>query len=264
MAAIQHSAFIDAEGAILAAEIIAFLLQPKAPKDDFKAFAQLVCNFYEGRGGSAPSKNHIGESTKIAIALDKAKRLQAESKQVNKKSLILPMHATYQAARGVKLTGDADADWRAIRAQLEDGGCKRLNEVADEARNLRLLDRGAQLRAALSENWRVSLSYVDALEIVRRAFVQEHFASGWRVENGVIVMNMHKAKGKQFDEVIIFEGWPQYKRRQIVANPHRIVRGNSRDQDLGQARQNLRVSITRAKSRTTILTPNADPCILLP
>lgn len=262
MAAIKHSAFIDVEAAVLAAEIIAFLLQPEAPKRDFRAFVQLVRNFYEGRGGDTPTKTHIAESARISAALDKAQQATAEGKQIHKNSLIRPMIATYRRARVVDLTGDPDADWLAVRAQLDDGPCKRLEEVAVESRNVRLLDRGTQLRAALSESWRASLSYTDALDIVRRAFVQEHFASAWRPETGVVVMNMHKAKGKQFDEVIIFEGWPIIAKKQIVSNPDRIVRGNSCEQDLSQAKQNLRVSITRAKTRTTILTPKADPCVL--
>jgi len=263
MPLINHHAAIDMAGAILAAELIAFLLQPRWPVDDFEEFVGLLCNFFRGKGGDDPSRTDIAESVAIDRALRRAIELANKDKEPPAKSIIQPIRAGYKQCAAFQHTGDPGRDWLAIRGILAECGCKRLAQVAEEARNVRLLDRGTQLREALSLDWRNNGAYRSALDIVRQAFVQEHFATSTRRESGVMVMNMHKAKGKQFDEVIIFEGWPRYARRQIVANPHRIVRGNVAGDHVTHASYNFRVSVTRAKVQTTIMTPDGDPCILL-
>ena len=261
--AIGHAASIDMEGPILGADIIAFLLQQEGAMDDLEQLIYLLCQYYRGRGGANPTKGDLVEAERLASALARWNERVGSGLTPHANSVLHAVRSTLSAAHEIPLTGDPDKDWVAVRAALADSACPRLMSVAEDVRNVRLLERGNQLRHALAQNWRDTGRYRDALEITRLSFLQVHFATTQRPETGIVVMNMHKAKGKQFDEVIIFEGWPVKSKGKILANLDRIVRENKADGDLSQARQNFRVSITRAKLRTTILTPYDDPCVLL-
>jgi DNA helicase-2/ATP-dependent DNA helicase PcrA len=263
MTNIPHTAVIDIEAAILAAESIAFLMQPDIDSHHFEHFIELLCSYFHGKGGDTPTKSDLRQAENIQKAYKDWLTRQVAGKVIRKRSILAATIAVYGTIRKITLTGSPDKDWFAIRRVLEKGPCSRLRELAREARNIRLLERGAQIRQELSQDWLDNGYYTNALRIIQRAFVREHFSTNSKPESGVVVMNMHKAKGKQFDEVIIFEGWPIKRKGQPPYNADRIVRYNSRKYDSDQARQNFRVSVTRAKFNTTILTPKNDPCILL-
>ena len=265
---IIHHVSIDIEEAMLAMEILAFLLQPASSEGDIHEFLDLLRNFFYGKGGNdIPTQTAMKEAQKIERAAKKAVEYKNTGKNLPQNSIVHPISNSYQECRDIKFLGDPEKDWLSVRNILQDSGCRRLREVAEKARNIRILGRGTQLRKALSQAWRETEAYTDALDIVRKSFTQEHFARSRKPETGIVVMNMHKAKGHQFDEVIIFEGWPRRTGDAIVSNPDRVVRGNIRNNGsyhAAQARENLYVSITRSKLRTTIMTPKNDRCILLP
>jgi DNA helicase-2/ATP-dependent DNA helicase PcrA len=251
---VPHSAVIELEAAILGSDIIAHLLQPQSIRSK-DVLVELLCNYFEGKGGDSPTKKALNEANSFRAAHEKWQKALANGKKPPGNSILVKTFAVSDAVRDLKLTGDPGRDWRSIRGVLENGECSRLKEIGREVRNIRLLERGSQLQAGLGEDWRENGCYANALEIVRQAFVQEHFATSSKPESGVVVMNMHKAKGKQFDEVIIFEGWSQWS--------NRIVRGNDQANINEGVLQNFRVSVTRGRKQTTILTPNNDPCVLL-
>lgn len=260
---ISHTAAVDMEGPVLAAEIIAFLLQQRGHDGCFDEFVELMCSYFHGRGGATPTKGDMEEAARFRKALAKWNECLAKGRATPGNSVLQGAYAVHQAAAALTFTGDPDADWVTVRGVLEAGACQRLQGIAMDVRNVRLLERGTQLRQGLAQDWREIGGYSNALAIIRQSFVQEHFATAHKPESGIVVMNMHKAKGKQFDEVIIFEGWPKRVQNEVVGNPDRIVRGNVHDGAMTQARQNFRVSVTRAKVRTTIMTPKDDVCVLL-
>ena len=260
---IEHSATVDMEAPILAAEVIAFGLQSYHTTLDVGTFIILIANYFRGKGGDAPRTTTLKKASQILAAYKTAMDRRSNGKDIPKNSIFLPIEKAAVGLSNLDLTGDPEIDWHTICDHVGEAGCTRLAEIAKEVGYIRFLDRGTQLREALYQNWRETGRYTDALGIVRQAFIRDQFATNSRRESGVIVMNMHKAKGKQFDEVIVFEGWPTFTKQQIVANPDRIVRSNLRENIDDQTRQNTRVSVTRAVRQTTVLTPQVDPCVLL-
>jgi DNA helicase-2/ATP-dependent DNA helicase PcrA len=263
MTEVHHVATLDMEAAILGAEVIAQLLQPASGEVHLAQFVELVCNFFRGKGGDEPTRGALKEAEGIRKAHAEFATCRNAGRPLRKNSVFVNLFSVYTQTRTLVLTGIPDDDWRAMRRVLQEGACVRLQEIAEEVRNVRVLDRGTYLRQTLTQDWREHGAYRNALAITRQAFMQEHFSTTAKPETGVIVMNMHKAKGKQFDEVIIFEGWPTKVKGAPPHNPDRIVRFNSKEGVNDQARQTFRVSVTRAKRRTTILTPQGDPCVLL-
>ena len=263
MPKVPHFAVIDWDAAILGAEVISYLMHPFIGEDHFSQFVDLICNYFKGKGGDSPTQKAIDEAAGIRKAFNDFMDRIRSGKPLKKSSKLVNTMDVYSRVKTLIHTGVPDDDWRTIRQFMEDGNCIRLNEIAKESKNLRILERGNQLRQDLFQDWLDNGSYFHALSITRQTFMREHFSTNSKPETGVTVMNMHKAKGKQFDEVIIFEGWPVRQPGKSVYNPDRIVYSNSRKNINSQSRQNLRVSVTRAIKLATILTPDQDPCVLL-
>jgi hypothetical protein len=62
MAEVHHVASLDMETAILGAEVIALMLQPAVGERHLEQFVELVCNFFRGKGGDAPTRSALKEA----------------------------------------------------------------------------------------------------------------------------------------------------------------------------------------------------------
>ena len=119
-----------------------------------------MCDYFQGKGGDEPTQAALEEAARIRSAFEELLACQSAGKTMRKNSILTNMLAVYEQTRALVLTGDPDRDWRAVRRILEDGACKRLKEIADEVRNIRVLDRGTQLRQELFQDWRDNGGYL--------------------------------------------------------------------------------------------------------
>lgn len=245
---LNHDVAMDAEPPALAASVIAALLEGGKAGEVASRVLTALCSHIRGRrGGRVTPQGELDLAGALNTFLTTGHIVGAKRRRT-----VSEVQRIALECEQMVMTGDPGEDWLRIRQMLEGSSADALRQVAMDAKYLRLLRRGSVLRSGLGVLWRTQGNYRGALEAVRDALLQEHFASAQNDWRGIHLMTIHKSKGKEFDEVVIYDG--VYQR--IARNPRD---GKSAAQDLLA----LRVAVTRAIRRASILTPKKDPCPFL-
>ncbi|MBB5206360.1 DNA helicase-2/ATP-dependent DNA helicase PcrA [Inhella inkyongensis] len=245
---LHHDVAMDAEPPALAAGVIATLLEGGPAGEVASRMLAALHSHIRGRRGAKPTPQ-----TELDLAGALSGFITTGKIAGSKRKLIVSeVHRISNERQLLTLTGDPAADWLHLRGLLALSPATALKQVAMDARYLRLLHRGSVLRANLGGLWRTQGGYRGAEDAVRSALLQEHFAAAQKDWRGIHLMTIHKSKGKEFDEVIIYDGMFQ-----------RIARKPDDAKACAQDLLALRVGVTRAIRRATILTPKSEPCPFL-
>ncbi|RON56137.1 DNA helicase UvrD [Pseudomonas frederiksbergensis] len=245
---LHHDVAMDAEPPALAAGVIATLLEGGKAGDMASRMLAALHTHIRGRRGGKPTPQ-----TELDLAGALTGFLSSGKIRGTKRQLIVSeVQRISELRQELQLSGDPSEDWLQLRGWLESSTAEALRQVATDARYLRLFHRGSVLRTNLGALWRVQGGYTGAEEAVRSALMQEHFAAAQKDWRGIHLMTIHKSKGKEFDEVIIYDGLYQ-----------RIAKASQDPKTCSQDLLALRVGVTRAIRRTTVLTPKRDPCPFL-
>ena len=249
---IEHDVAIEVAGPTLAATFIAHLLELGSQKKCcFSDVTVSLCEHILGRrGDKTPSQSDSTLATALRDYIDKQnyyKPIRGSARQ----SIINECVKISDAANALILSGNVAQDWISVRSLLSEITIPSITQVYADSFFVKLLHKGSLLNSSLGQIWRQHGNYLGATNAVREALAQEYFASSLKVWRGVNVMTIHKSKGKEFDEVLVFEG--AFQGQRFVYS----------DTDLNKARLQLRVAATRARKKVYFVTPSNDPCPLL-
>ncbi|MCJ9707497.1 UvrD-helicase domain-containing protein [Bordetella hinzii] len=242
---IEHDVVWDAELSAAAAVVVASILEwPTGPAEETLARTlRVIAGYYKLKNAEEPTNAAAEHARKYDEAA--AKVATGEGPRINAAKALV---AVYKA--GIDLVGEPVADWKAARWVLHD--IPALNELFREARLVRLFRATDSLASGLGERWLALSSYAGASELVKRTLEQERLVAAERDPQGCILMNMHKAKGKEFDGVVLVEG----------AFKSSFFDERNEQPPFERSRRLLRVGLTRAKTLVAIVRPqNARPLV---
>jgi DNA helicase II / ATP-dependent DNA helicase PcrA len=238
---LEHDVAMDTEPPALAAVVIAAALEAgrEAATNDRLLIA--LMSHIRGRGGRDGTPR---AELELAAALNTF-RSTGKIRGVRRLELVDECQRIARECCQNAFTGSAGDDWLKVRSLFAQSPAPVMRRVAEDARYLRLLHRGSSLRNSLGAIWKEFGHYGGAERAVKDALLQEHFAAAQSKTKGLHVMTIHKSKGKEFDEVFVYEG----------RHHSRLMKRPDEPNVVAQDRLVLRVAVTRAIRRATILTP---------
>ena len=235
---VDHHVVWDAELTAAAAQVVAAILEwPQHDKAPGVAIAlDAVAHFYDMKYAEKPSASAAADASAFRAAAEAVRA--GRTPRIQAAKMLLANHVDDPG-----YNGDPAADWLVARRILE--AVPKLSEVATSARFVRLFRATDEIGGRLASQWASTGTYSDARTIVRRTLEVGRVSANEREHTGVVLMTLHKSKGKEFDGVILVEG--QYRGPFF----------NTRNEQWPYAasRRLLRVGITRARHRVMIIRP---------
>ncbi len=113
---------------------------------------------------------------------------------------------------------------------------------------IRLFNANDALATALTSQWIEGTTYFGATKKVAAILDQQRLIGAERPPRGCVLMTLHKSKGKEFDGVVIVEGF----RGGALLNPDEAPNYET-------SRRVLRVGISRARHVVRIVRPKDAP-----
>lgn len=247
---VRHKLLFDEAESLLSARLAAFLLEPKdlARLEDYVA---------TGMEMIAAARRATGQARKEAAKLQE-QAIKIRSGKALKINIANALRGLITELSHSEFTGDPAADWLAIKHSLRATEQAELVHVASQLDFLVAFRRGHRVSAGLAAEWLRDGAYTNARVALDQALAQEQILDGVEAPTGLQVMNFHKAKGKQFDGVIIVR---EARRTNTGVDSSFVWRGDA--PPYPKSRRVLRVGITRARIHTLLLDPQWPTCPLL-
>lgn len=247
---ISHEVALETTGPSLAAILIGGLLDSEFTKEEiFRNLINSLCEHIRGRNGNEPPSKANLELAEALSEYTATGKIRGTKRQTIVKDCKQIIDSIFDS----KYCGNPSEDWNRIVDVMSKSNSEVIKQVVIDSSYLRILHKGSELRSSLSTLWRTYGSYKGAGQAIRSSLLQEYFSSSAKEYRGIHIMTIHKSKGKEFDEVVIYEGQFQGK---IVNKMHGI-------KSIEQSRLSLRVGVTRARQNVTIVTPARDICPFL-
>lgn len=137
-------------------------------------------------------------------------------------------------------------DWLKARVLLNTTTGK-LDHVFGDVKFVRLFRATDQIGGCLSDLWDRHGNYINASRLLRRPLSMQSLQSDYREPVGCSLMTVHKAKGKEFDGVVVVDGYPK--------SADAFFRAKALSSERESARRLLRVAITRARRHVFLVRP---------